>query len=157
MIKLAPIKPKAKIDFTRYATAGRLGLRDAAEGALKDFEATTKTWKHGVEFGIKEQKDGYLVGPTGGATEIYGYVEGGTRAHLIVARRAKRLRFAPGYRAKTRPGFIGSTGGGSSGGAVFRRVVHHPGTKGRGFSKLIRAKWQVQVVRFVERRLKAVA
>jgi hypothetical protein len=149
MIKLAPIKPRAQIDFKKYADAGKLGLRDAA-----DFEKTTATWEHDVEFGIKEQSTGFLVGPTGGATDIYGYVEHGTRAHQIVARRAKRLRFSPGGSAKTRPGFVGSTSGSAGSGVVFRRMVMHPGTKPRGFSKLIKAKWQVQALRLIERRIR---
>lgn len=154
MIKLAPIKPRAKIDFKKYAEAGKRGLRDAAEGALEDFQKTTATWQHEVEFSIKEQKDGFLVGPTGGAVDIYTMVQEGTRAHQIVARRAKRLRFSPGGSAKTAPGRIGSSSGSSGSGAVFRRVVMHPGTKPRGFSKLIKAKWQVQALRLVQQRIR---
>lgn len=154
VIKLAPIKPKRKIDFAKYAEAGKLGLKDAAEGALVDFKATTASWDHEVEFGIKEQKDGFLVGPTGGATDIYNFVEHGTRAHQIVARRARWLRFSPGGSAKTRPGFVGSTSGSQGSGVVFRRVVNHPGTKPRGFAKLIKAKWQVQALRLVQQRIR---
>lgn len=154
MIKLAPIKPKSKANFARYADAGRLGLKDAADGALVDFKATTKTWQHEVEFSIKEQRDGYLVGPTGGATDIYGYVEHGTRAHMIVARRAKRLRFSPGGSAKTSPGVLGSSSGSRGSGTVFARAVRHPGTKPRGFSKLIRAKWASKVVMLVQKRIR---
>lgn len=155
MIKLTAIKPQPnKIAFLRYAKAAKLGLEDAAKGALVDFEATTASWDHKVEFAITPHGDGYAVGPVGGATEIYGYVEHGTRAHQIVARRAKRLRFGVGGSPKTRPGFVGSTGGRAGSGAVFRQVVHHPGTKARNFSALIRKKWASRTGVLVQKRIR---
>lgn len=155
MIRLTVIKPNAKkVLFTRFADAARQGLEDAADGALKDFQSTTKTWKHDVTFEKKARKDGYDIGPTGGATEIYGYVDQGTRAHRIIARRAKRLRFGVGGSPKTRPGAIGSGSGSAGKGAVFARAVNHPGSKARGFSKLIRAKWAAQTKRLIEQRIR---
>lgn len=152
MIKLAPIKPSAKaITFTRFAVAAKLGLRDAAEAAIADFESTTATWSHSVSFVMKEQKDGYLVGTK---DDVWNMLDAGTRAHLIVARRAKRLRFGVGGAPKTRPGFIGSVSGRPGSGAVFRQVVHHPGTTARAWSKLIAAKYRVQMGRYISARIK---
>lgn len=152
MIKLAPIKPSAKaINFTRYADAAKLGLRDAAEAALEDFEKTSATWRHRPSFVMKEQKDGYLVGTD---DDVWNMLDHGTRAHRIIARRAKRLRFAGGFSAKTRPGFIGSTSGGSTGGPVFAQSVRHPGTTARAWSKLIASKYRVQMLRYIQTRIK---
>lgn len=152
MIKLAPIKPSAKaITFTRYADAAKLGLRDAAEAALEDFEKTGATWRTKPTFVIKEQRDGFLVGTD---NEIWNMLDKGTRAHRIVARRAKRLRFSSGFSAKTRPGFVGSQSGGSSGGPVFAQSVQHPGTTARAWSKLIASKYKVQMQRYIQTRIK---
>lgn len=152
MIKIAPIKPSAKaINFTRFADAAKLGLRDAAEDALKDMQKTSATWSHKPDFVIKEQKDGFLVGTD---NAVWGMLDSGTRAHRIVARRAKRLRFAGGFTAKTRPGFVGSQSGGATGGPVFAQAVNHPGTTARGWSKLIASKYRVQMQRYISARIR---
>jgi len=152
MIKLAAIKPSAKaINFSRFAAAAKLGLRDAADAAKADFEKTAATWQHQPGFVVKEQPSGYLVGTD---DAVWGMLDVGTRAHRIVARRAKRLRFAGGFTAKTRPGFVGSQAGGSTGGPVFAQGVNHPGTTARGWSKLIASKYRVQMQRYISARIK---
>lgn len=153
MIRLTAIKPRAKaIQFTRFADAAKLGMKDAADAALEDFQKTTATWKHQPEFIAKERADGYSVGTT---DDVWNMLDHGTRAHRIVARRAKRLRFGSGFSAKTRPGFVGSQSGGSSGGPVFAQSVNHPGTTARAWSKLIGAKYKVQLQRYISARMKA--
>jgi len=152
MIKLVAIKPSAKaINFTRFADAAKLGMKDAADAAQQDLESTAKTWKHPITITIKERSDGYSLSVD---DDVWNMLDKGTRAHRIIARRAKRLRFAGGYRAKTRPGFIGSTSGGASGGVVFRQVVNHPGTTARGWSKLIGAKYRSRLQSFIQKRIR---
>ena len=152
MIRLIAIKPSAKaINFTRFATAAKLGMKDAAEAAQQDIEATFKTWKHQPTVIVKERSDGYSLTVD---DAVWQMLDVGTRAHRIVARRAKRLRFFGGYRAKTRPGFIGSQAGGSSGGPVFRQSVMHPGTKARSWSKLIGSKYRAKLQTFISKRIK---
>lgn len=152
MIKLAPIKPSAKaINFSRFADAAKKGMRDAAEAAQEDFEKTTATWRNQPDWIIKEQRDGFLVGTD---NDIWNMLDKGTRAHRIIARRAKRLRFSSGFSAKTRPGFVGSQSGSTSGGPVFAQSVQHPGTVARGWSKLIAAKYKVQLQRYISTRIK---
>jgi len=152
VIKIAAIKPSAKaIKFTRFADAAKLGLQDAAEAALEDFESTTETWSHGVKFTMKEQSDGYLVGTK---DDIWNMLDSGTRAHIIVARRAKRLRFGVGGSPKTRPGFVGSTGGSRGSDVKYAQRVNHPGTKARAWSKLIASKYRVQMQRYIAARIK---
>ena len=153
MIKMAAIKPNAKkIQFTRFADAAKLGMRDAAEAAQQDFEKTTATWQHKPDWIIKEQQDGFLVGTD---DDVWNMLDKGTRPHPITARRARFLRFSSGFSAKTRPGFIGSQSGGSSGGPVFRKFIpRHPGTTARGWSKLIAAKYKVQLSRYIGARIR---
>ena len=152
MIKMAPIKPNAKkIQFTRFAGAAKLGMRDAAEAAQVDFEKTTATWQHKPDWIIKEQQDGFLVGTD---DDVWNMLDKGTRAHRIIARRAKRLRFAGGFTPKTRPGFVGSQAGGVNGGPVFVQSVQHPGTTARGWAKLIAAKYKVQLSRYISARIR---
>lgn len=152
MIKLVAIKPSAKaINFTRFATAAKLGMQDAAESAKADIESTFKTWKHQPIVVVKERSDGYSLTVD---DDVWNMLDKGTRAHRIVARRAKRLRFIGGYRAKTRPGFIGSQSGGASGGVVFRQSVMHPGTKARSWSKLIGTKYRSRLQTFISKRIR---
>lgn len=152
MIRLIAIKPSAKaIQFTRFATAAKLGMQDAAQDAEKDLRATTATWKHSVDITVAERSDGYSLTVT---DDVWNMLDKGTRAHRIVARRAKRLRFGSGFSAKTRPGFIGSQSGGSSGGPVFAQAVNHPGTVARSWSKLIGTKYRAQLQKYIQRRIK---
>lgn len=152
MIKMTAIRPNAKkIQFTRFADAAKLGMKDAAEAVVKDIEKTTATWKHDVAIEVKERSDGYSVTVK---DDIWNMLDHGTRAHRIIARRAKRLRFAGGFQAKTRPGFIGSTSGSSGGGVVFAQSVQHPGTTARGWSKLIGAKYRSQLQKFISKRIR---
>lgn len=155
MIKLVAIKPSAKaINFTRFATAAKIGMKDAADAVEIDIKLTTTSWDHDVEIVVKERSDGYSITVT---DPIWNMLDKGTRAHRIIARKAKRLRFFGGYRAKTRPGFIGSTSGGASGGPVFRPSVMHPGTKARSWSKLIGMKYRARLKTFISRRIKEAA
>lgn len=152
MIKLVAIKPSAKaINFTRFGPAAKLGMQDAAEAAKADIEATFATWTHQPSVTVKERSDGYSITVE---DEVWNMLDVGTRAHRIVARKAKRLRFVGGYRAKTRPGFIGSQSGGASGGVVFRQSVMHPGTKARSWSKLIGTKYRAKLQTFISKRIR---
>lgn len=152
MIKLVAIKPNAKkIQFTRFADAAKLGMKDAAEAAEKDLQSTAKTWKHSITITTKERADGYSLSVD---DDVWNMLDKGTRAHRIIARKAKRLRFGSGFRPKTRPGFVGSQAGSSGGAPVFVSSVNHPGTTARGWSKLIGAKYRAQLKTFISKRIR---
>ena len=152
MIKMSPIKPSAKaINFTRFGSAAKLGMRDAAEAAQADFEKTTATWNHKPTFIIKEQKDGYLIGTD---DEVWNMLDKGTPKHIIRAKRGRFLRFGRGFAPKTRPGFVGSQAGSPGAGAVFVPSVQHPGTVARSWSKLIASKYKVQLSSYIGKRIR---
>ena len=154
-IKPARFKSEA---FTHAITAA---ANKAAKDIEKDFKATTKTWKHKPKF-IKmvDTKTSPVQVLVATDDEIYGYVSGGTKPHPIYAgiytgkSNKKALSFRWGgkgsYRAKTRPGVIGSKGGGPSGPMVAFPYVQHPGTKARNFDKTIQKKWEPRFKRLIE-------
>lgn len=136
MIKLKPITPpKDTFDVSAYRRAIKQALDETARKVKQDFEKTTATWKDKPSFDITAPGENERVIGTDDAT--YGYVDDGTKPHVIVAR-GKVLAFAPGAKAKTRPRVIGSGGGGGSGAVpIFRPRVQHPGSEAREFSETI--------------------
>ena len=138
-IKPARLKDKAM----------RLALLNAMDkfGTVvkKDFEGTTKTWKHKPQFEVVRSLR-QAAGPilfVFTQDEIYGYVDKGTRAHDIWAgyytgkSDKKTLVFPSMFTPKTKPGSLKSGPGSSGGDTVFTPYVRHPGNKPRGFTKLI--------------------
>jgi hypothetical protein len=153
VIKLKPIIPKRRVlDPRAQQRAIDQGMDDAAAGALADFQSTTASWDTQVTFQVKKQADGTRTISTDNTIWLFG--DEGTKPHDIVAKKIA-LRFpGGGFTPKTRPGFIGSSGGGSGGGTpVFRGRVHHPGTKPRGWSKLIGKKWRSRLGPIVQKRI----
>ena len=141
-LKMRVIKPKGmnKAAMMRELTGE---MKDIQKDVRKDFDATTRTWKHDAkfenEFESNQRKIRFF---TGTDDAIYGYVSGGTKPHIIRPKRAKALRFMGTYSAKTMPGVIGSNSGGSSGATVFSQGVQHPGTKARKFPEAVEKKWK---------------
>lgn len=136
--------PKSLVaDPQKLARAVANALDGAAKGALEDFKVTTATWQHKVDFTIDSPgADRRVVGTD---DDIYGYVSGGTRPHIIVAH-GKALAFpGGGFRPKSRPRYIGSNKGSKGGAVIFRPVVHHPGTTAREFDEAIAEKWQKEL------------
>lgn len=109
----------------------------------RDLESTTRTWNHKPHFRRVESKGKNLTITIGTDNLIYHFVDHGTKAHKITAKRSKYLRFSSGYRAKTRPNIIGSQDGGSFGDDQFAQSVNHPGFPGRKFIITIQKRRQV--------------
>jgi hypothetical protein len=142
MIRLRQIKPKGFRVEPFKTELDRAGTQVAAD-VLQDFKRTTATWQHKVTWTKQVVATaGQVLLNVGTADAIYRYVDEGTRPHVIRPRRARMLRFATGYQAKTTPGVIGSGPGGARGPVVYAKAVMHPGTKARGFSKAIAKKWR---------------
>jgi hypothetical protein len=136
-IKFIPILPKVAklIDQARLQRELRDALDHTGNIIKDDFEKTVKTWEHKPPF----RKEGPRLTGSGLEVtvstnqEVYTYVTRGTRPHLIRPRRARKLRFQTGFKAKTRPRIISSRAGGASGPIAFARAVQHPGTQARDF------------------------
>jgi hypothetical protein len=154
MTTLTPVGRDSAGRFRRLADIERAKVRQAmraqADMMKADFEKTTATWSHKPLFTITELEGGtrYTVGTT---DEIYKFVSGGTRPHIIRARNAKVLAFKSAYQAKTRVRVIGSGPGGSSGENVYRREVQHPGTEARDFERTIQFESQRTIANNVQR------
>lgn len=111
--------------------------------AERDYDSTTRTWDHKVKFEVEVTQNGANYEVTAGTHDkIYGFVDAGTKAHIIRPKRSKYLSFSSGYRAKTRVGVIGSQPGGSFGDTVLAQEVHHPGFPGRQFTVRIKQRRQ---------------
>jgi len=110
----------------------------------RDLLSTTRTWDHKPKFDITitQQGDDYSIA-VGTDDKIYGYVDAGTRPHVITAKRSPYLAFSAGYRAKTRVGIIGSQPGGAFGPTIFAQSVSHPGFPGRMFIQRIQQRRQI--------------
>jgi hypothetical protein len=117
----------------------RKAVNDTLTTIQKDFQRTTRTWKTSVIFVIHKSvvSGNTLSGSVGTDNKIYGYVNDGTRAHIIRPKRARALRFRTGYRAKTKYRVLSSSSGGAYGAYAYAQVVHHPGTKPREFDVTI--------------------
>ena len=139
--RLEAIVPKQKDAAKIFKAAYEGALRAEAESIKKDFDATMTTWEHKARFFIRTtSRKNYLSMTIYTKDAVYAYVNYGTKPHVIRPKKARVLRFQSGYSAKTRPGFIGSSPGGSSGDTIFAQEVHHPGTAPRGFDKAIAEK-----------------
>lgn len=116
-----------------------------AEEAKKDFEKTTSTWKTKPEFVIDVRPRSYAIITD---SDIYHFVDKGTRPHKIPVGELGFLAFRGGYQAKTTPRVIQSQAGGASGDYVYTtKTIDHPGTAAREFTTTIYDKWQGQVAK----------
>lgn len=148
--RMEPIKLKGGLlsDPKKLSRVVENALSSAALGVKADFGVTVQTWSHKPKFTITKKLGERVIKTT---DEIYGYVDRGTRPHVIRAKRGGVLAFKGTYRAKSRPRSISSTSGGASGASVFAKAVRHPGTKARKFSETIAEKWDKQLPQIVQR------
>lgn len=114
-------------------------LDDAAKEVRLDFDETVSSWDTPVRF-ITYSRSGERIVST--KSDIYRFVNDGTKKHKITAKRAKALAFGLGGAPKTRAGLIGSGPGHAGGATAFAKSVMHPGIKARKFNKAIKTKWQ---------------
>ena len=118
-----------------------------------DFDVTTQTWDHRVQAQIESKGDYERIVKMDDA--VYTMLDEGTKAHTIRPRKSRVLRFMTPFRAKTVPNQIRSNAGSTGGNAVFVRVVHHPGTKARNWTKTIAEKWRRQAPTVLQRAIDA--
>lgn len=146
--KLQAITPKGTLVNVRAVRQAFVGvLTDVGRETADDYRKTTKTWKRKPRFTVSKPTSaaGVISIVVGTDNEIFRFIDEGTRPHLIVPRNAKVLAFPSGFRAKTSPGVIGSSAGGSFGNTRYARAVYHPGTRARLFTKIIQARNQQKI------------
>jgi len=154
-VRLEVTLPKKPLVDTKRLLRG-LGraVDDTTAIAESNFKATVKTWRRKPRFVRRKatRKGKAIEGDVTTLDEIYGYVTGGTRRHVIRPRRGRLLAFRGGkYRAKTRRRVLGSRGGGATGGLRFAKQVMHPGTEAREFQQEIAARRRRNLHNFVVR------
>lgn len=132
---------------------------------IDKFDIIVADWKHKPEFKARKlittNTIKVNVFPAGEHKMIWIYVSGGTRPHVIAAKRAPTLAFmwgGPGsYRPKTTtaPSWRGL--GAVIGGTMhFPKQVHHPGSKPRNFEKWVKKsskKWYSRTMENAWRRV----
>lgn len=116
------------------------GVGELARDALALYQQTTRTWTHQPTFEVQRESTARWRVSTD--DEIYGFVDRGTRPHIIEAKNAPLLRFTGPYHAKTKPNIIASYKGGRGRVWVAKKRVNHPGAEARNFSKRIKERIQ---------------
>lgn len=126
--------------------------RKAIEKALKDrisplliksHSLVVADWKNKPTFetriSVRPDKISMTVFPAGPHAGIYEIVDQGSPPHIIRPVSAKMLVFRTGYQSKTlaRPARTVAGGGKATGDVIFAKLVHHPGSEAREFSKPI--------------------
>lgn len=144
VFEIKAIKP-AKLRVGRVRLELLNELRAEGRDVKKELEKTTRNWKGAkpafeILISLAGNDATLLVGPAGNTKGVqkWTWLDEGTRPHVIRARRAPYLRYRLGYNASTRPGTLTSRGSYYVGKHYRRsKVVHHPGTKPRGWVALI--------------------
>lgn len=149
-IKLTPIRPKvfpglaSKVEAAIKAQSQRSGGE-----LLADLQRTASTWEHQPKFVLRISSREIEARTD---DKVWNMLDRGTKRHVIRPKRpGGMLRFQGGYAAKTRPGSIISGNGGASGPVVWAKEVQHPGTKARGFSRRLQAKWKEKYPRDMQK------
>ena len=154
LFSLKRIGPKTLFQTKRVREAVENAMDDLSVEALTMFHKVTHTWKNKPNFVIRQVRNGMTISASGAAGKIFSYVDEGTRAHIIRARKKPLLRFRVGGSPKTRPRVITSTAGKSGKVWVGALEVHHPGTEPREFSVIIAERIGKQADKVMRRELK---
>lgn len=145
--------PKQLFNTAKLNRAIENALTGEAKAVKIDLDTTTQTWTHRPAFTI-DKTEGRRVVATD--DEVYGFVDEGTDAHLIVAKSpTKPLTFGVGGRPKTTPRVIGSRAGAKGSTIVRAQVVHHPGTNAREFTDTVKEKWDDRLPDVLQRAIDA--
>lgn len=140
-LKLIPILPKRKnlFDIPAGHAASQQALESLAQEARAEYEKTTATWEHKPVFIVRINQGNVSVTSN---DKIYGFVDLGTKAHMIRGRSGNPLSFTVGGSAKTRPRVISSSRGSRGDTWVSTYEVRHPGTEPREFTVIIQERIQ---------------
>jgi len=150
-----PILPKKPIfDTAKFDALVQQATRQTVDDIHADYQKTVATWTHKPKFYTTRRG---LIWYIGTNDKIYGYVEMGTPPHVIKPRDPRgRLHFnRSGFKSKSLVNYVGSLSGATANsGETYAKVVHHPGTKARNFSKVIAMKRMAQFAKMVRKAIK---
>jgi hypothetical protein len=134
-IRIETIRTRNRPDLAKQVKAAIDAAIDAeVEDLRKDFGKATRTWSKQPTWSVKKTRDGAKFTTR---QKVFRFVDYGTTAHIIVPKRATFLSFRVGGRPKTKPGQLKAGAGRPGKTQVYARLVRHPGTKARNFSKLV--------------------
>lgn len=159
-------KRKAAITTLDYLARKALeqALKDKVAPALiKSHNLVVADWKNKPTFetriSVRPDKISMTVFPAGPNAGIYEIVDQGSPPHIIKPVKAKLLVFRTGYKSKTlaKPARTVSGGGKASGPLVFAKLVHHPGSEAREFSKVIAKDIQPQFKTLIDNTFRTVS
>lgn len=141
-IGVSPIKPgKNFLDYREYKSEILEAVSAVTEIMKSELEAAVDDWDHAPDWRATTRVSGagveVTIKATGPNAKIYGYVDEGTRPHVIRPRKARALSFRAGYKPRTKPGRPHAGPGAASGDQVFTQVVHHPGNAPRHLTRAV--------------------
>jgi len=139
---------KRKAEITALDYLARKALEQAlkqqvAPALIKSHNLVVADWKNKPEFdtriAVRPDKISVTVFPKGPNAGIYEIVDQGSPPHIIRPVKAEFLVFRTGYKSKTlaKPARTVAGGGKATGDIVRAKLVHHPGSEAREFSKVI--------------------
>jgi hypothetical protein len=119
----------------------------------REYQITVRTWKRKPDFEVTETLEEAEVSTD---NPIYGYVDKGTKPHVIRPKQAKTLRFnTAGFVSKTVAGRLTPRQGRTAKPPTAYPVeVHHPGTEARGFSALIAKRSQRRLTQAINKAIR---
>lgn len=157
-IGMTYIPPKRNpFDADAYLEEIEEAVSDLADEMKEEFEGVVSDWQTDVTFRkeVKIEAGGIVVfiGPASNAA-IWGYVDRGTRPHMIYPKNGGMLRFRGGYQPRTQPGRAHAGPGQAFGEINYSDGVEHPGSQARDFTKTIYNKFKLELSRVVRQAIK---
>jgi len=146
-----PITPK-KLRVDEFRLAFLSAIHETERGISKDWKKITETWDHDVVWEVEISLKGGPSVKVSSADQILRWLNDGTPPHNIFAKKSMGyLKYQPGFKPKTKVGWIGSQKGGKSGPAVMRPSVRHPGFEARNYEKVMKEKWEPEFNKIVKK------
>mgnify|MGYP001457108663 CR=1 FL=1 len=150
MISARAIKTGRPLQSSIFREEIEKALKSLEKDALTDFQRTVVTWKNKPTFTSKISLHNPLSLEIGTEDEIYGYVDLGTKPHIIRAKTPKGLFFkgrTKKGKPKTTPNIVQAFPGQPGEGLVNIMQVNHPGNKPRKFSHWIEKTYKEELDR----------
>jgi len=135
----------------RIPLAVAKGYTRIAKESIEMYQRTTGTWKNRPNFYAERTANDVTIKTD---SQVYGWVDKGTRAHIIRAKNAPFLVFRWPYRAATRPRVIGSIKAQYGKNWARKVQVKHPGTKPRHFTDEIAKRMQKRAANIMRTEIK---